>query len=468
VLSPKKNEMLTRVGPHTPCGDLLRRYWHPIYPEELLDENPVRQVRILGETLTLYRDAGKRLGLIAERCPHRLTSLSLGIPEPHGLRCCYHGWLFDAQGRCLEMPLEPRDTPMLRNIKITAYPVQAMGGLIWAYLGPAPAPALPRWDLFVRPGGFRQIVAHRLSCNWLQVMENRGDLGHAVFTHGRLFQHVLARQGRLFDDPAARYNAAMKDHEAARAAGKPTRYRPVYNRFGFTKGRLVEGESESSRSWTIGINPIVFPYMLASGPGDGGIRRHYQIGVPIDDTHTWHFQYFCYMFPPEAGVPEQTRVPYKEVPVKDENGEYILDYVLAQDMVAWTEQGEIMDRTQEHLGQSDACVIAYRKLLEQQIGIVAAGGEPMNVFREGNVDSLELEIPGNEGAAPVLGTSVGAQLDYRGNFHKASKGGWLYIDDDADRYCPDRDTIVELYRRTEELTRAKRTTQAPSQPREKS
>lgn len=456
MLSAKKNEMLTRVGPGTPCGDLMRRYWHPIYPEILLEDNPVRRVRILGENLTLYRDAGNRLGLIAERCPHRGTSLSQGIPEAEGLRCCYHGWLFNAKGRCLEMPLEPCDTPMVQNIKITAYPVQAMGGLIWAYLGPDPVPALPRWDLFIRPGGFRQIVAHRLSCNWLQVMENRGDLGHAVFTHGRLFQHVLARQGRLHDDPAARYNAAMKEYETARSASRHTLYRPIYNRFGFTKGRLIQGESEDSRSWTIGINPVVFPYMLASGPGDGGIRRHYQIGVPIDDTTTWHFQYFCYMFPPAAGVPSQDRIPYVEVPIKDENGEYVLDYVLAQDMVAWTEQGEITDRTQEHLGQSDACVIAYRKMLEQQIETVRAGGEPMNVFRDGKVDSLELEIAGNEGIAPVLGTTVGAQLDYRGNFHKVSKGGWLYIDDDADRYCPDRDTIVELYRRTEELTRAKK------------
>jgi 5,5'-dehydrodivanillate O-demethylase len=141
VLSSKKNEMLARVGPGTPCGNLMRRYWHPIYPEILLRDKPVRKVRILGENLTLYRDAGNRLGLIAERCPHRRTSLSQGIPEAEGLRCCYHGWLFNAQGECLEMPLEPSNTRMLRNIKIAAYPVQAMGGLIWAYLGPAPAPA---------------------------------------------------------------------------------------------------------------------------------------------------------------------------------------------------------------------------------------------------------------------------------------------------------------------------------------
>ncbi|MDB5699524.1 MAG: rieske 2Fe-2S iron-sulfur domain protein [Alphaproteobacteria bacterium] len=451
MLSRQQNELLTRVGPGTPGGDLMRRYWHPIYPEVLLRTKPVRKVRILGEDLTLYRDGSGKLGLIAERCPHRMTSLDLGIPEPEGLRCCYHGWLFDAKGNCLEMPLEPADTRMKKNIKIKAYAVQEMGGLIWAYLGPDPAPLLPRWHLFVRPGGFRQIVAHRLPCNWLQVMENRGDLGHAVFTHGRLFQHVLDQQGRLTDDTSARYNAAMDDHARDRAEGRHTMYRPIYNRFGFTKGRLSEGEPDDSRAWTVGINPVIFPYMLASGPGDGGIRRHYQIGVPIDDTTTWHFQYFCYVFPPELGVPEQDAVPYAEVPLKDDDGEYILDYVLAQDMVAWTGQGPIADRTQEHLGQSDACVVAYRKMLREQIDIVSAHGEPMNVFRDEDVESLELTIAGNEGAAPVLGTSVGPQLSYRSNFHKMSKGGWLYIDDDADRFCPDRDLIVELFRRASDL-----------------
>ena len=132
MLSREINELLTRVGPGTPGGDLMRRYWHPIYPEVLLREKPVRKVRILGENLTLFRDASGSLGLIAERCPHRRTSLSAGIPEPEGLRCCYHGWLFDARGRCLETPLEPASSPIKDNIKITAYPVEEMGG---AYLG---------------------------------------------------------------------------------------------------------------------------------------------------------------------------------------------------------------------------------------------------------------------------------------------------------------------------------------------
>jgi 5,5'-dehydrodivanillate O-demethylase oxygenase subunit len=459
MISAKLNDTLTRVGRGTPGGELLRRYWHPIYPDVLLRENPVRKVRILGENLTLYRDRGGKLGLLAERCPHRGTSLHLGIAEPDGLRCCYHGWLFDDNGQCLQMPLEAQDSPFAQNIKITAYPVQEMGGLIWAYLGPAPAPLLPRWDLFIRPAGFRQIVAHRLPCNWLQVMENRGDLGHAVYLHGRLFQEALAKTGNLPDDPGARYNATMIDQAEYLVRGGHTRYRPIMNRFGFTKGRLAVGESEDNRAWTIGINPVIFPYMLASGPGDSGIRRHYQIGVPIDDTTTWHFQYFCYVFPEAARVPPQTGVPYAEVPLKNEKGEYILDYVLGQDMVAWTEQGAITDRTAEHLGKSDAIVIAYRKLLEREIQKVAEGTDPMNVFRDENVDSLELSIPGNEGAAPVFGTSVGLQVSYRGNFHRLSPRGLLYIEDDADRYCPDRGMVVELYRRTEEL--AKRVASPP-------
>jgi 5,5'-dehydrodivanillate O-demethylase len=469
MLTREENEMLTRVGPGTPCGELMRRYWHPIWPEALLRENPVTKVRILCEDLVLFRDRSGRLGLVQERCPHRQTSLSVGIPEPEGIRCCYHGWLFSPSGECIEQPLEPAARGFKDKIRIKSYPVEEMGGLIWAYLGPQPVPLLPRWDLFVRPDGFRQIVAHRLPCNWLQVMENRGDLGHATYTHGRLFQYELEKQQKLTDDPKARYNAAMADQAELLARGVHFRYRPIHNPFGFTKGMLASDKPEDQRSWTIGINPILFPYMLASGPGNRDIRRHYQVGVPVDDTHTWHFQYFCYVFPPDVETPRQDFVPYAEVPIKDADGKYILDYVLAQDMVAWTEQGEIMDRTQEHLGASDVLVTAYRQMLKTQIQVVRTGGEPMNVFRDAaKIVSPELAIPGNEtaaqGGAPVHGTSVGASVSYRGNYHKRSKAGWLYIDDDADRFCPDRDVVVELFRKAEAAAQ-NRQAAAPSIPR---
>src|SRR6202167_5959478 len=107
MLTQAENEKLTSVGPGTPCREMLRRYWHPVYPEVGLRDNPVANVRILGEDLVLYRDRSGDLGLIGQRCPHRMTSLAVGIPEEHGLRCCYHGWLFDRDGRCVEQPLEP-------------------------------------------------------------------------------------------------------------------------------------------------------------------------------------------------------------------------------------------------------------------------------------------------------------------------------------------------------------------------
>jgi 5,5'-dehydrodivanillate O-demethylase oxygenase subunit len=457
MLTREQNEYLTRVGPGTPCGELMRRYWHPIYPAAKLRDNPVAKVRILCEDLVLFRDRSGKLGLVQERCPHRRTSLSVGVPEKEGLRCCYHGWLFDAEGHCLEQPLERPGSDFKNEIRIKAYPVEEMGGLIWAYLGPKPTPLLPRWDLFIRARGFRQMVGHQLPCNWLQVMENRGDLGHAVYLHGRLFQYALERLGRLTDDPKARYNATMITQRDMMARGVNIRYRPIFNQFGFTKGSLSSDQKEDARSWTVGVNPILFPYLLAFGPeeGDDRIRRTYQFGVPIDDTHTWHINYFCYVCPPGVDMPSQEFVPYAEVPLKDENGAYRLDYVLGQDMVAWTEQDEIADRSQENLGTSDTLVVSYRNLLKQEIDRVQAGQEPMNVFRDpATINSPELTIPGAQGEAPIRNTSYRNAVAYRENYHKASKGGWLYIDDDADRFCPDRAVIVELFRKSEAVRAA--------------
>lgn len=452
MVTREENEMLTRVGPSTPCGELLRRYWHPIAAAAQLLENPVRKVKILGEEVVLYKDRKGRLGLIGPRCAHRATHLEFGVPEEEGLRCIYHGWLYDGRGSCLEQPLEPPDHTFKDKIKIKAYPAQEMGGLIWAYLGPEPVPLLPRWDLFVREDGFRQVLGHMLPCNWLQVMENRGDLGHAVYLHGRLFQYALERQGRLTDDPMRRFNATMRVQENRLRKGVYTKYRPIYNEYGFTKASLESDESEESPSWHRGMNPVLFPYILHSGHRER-IRQVYQIGVPLDDTTTWHISYHCYVFPPEVEVPKQQVAPYVEVPLKDEKGNYILDYVLGQDMVAWYGQGEITDRTQEHLGVSDACLIAYRKLLKEQIETVAGGGEPMNMFRD-PAENIRLEPP-VPSLEELRGGRMGVGQQYRANYHKVGGGGWSYIGDDVDRYCPDRDLLLELYRKADEVRQKK-------------
>ncbi len=366
MLTNEENELLSRVGPGTPCGELMRRYWHPIAPAVQLDEDPVRNVRILGENLVLYRDRSGTLGLIGDRCIHRAMHMEWGVPEEAGLRCPYHGWLFDEQGQCTEMPLEPPGSAFKEKVSITAYPVQAMGGLIWAYLGPLPAPLLPQWDLCVRDDGFREIVGHQLPCNWLQCQENRGDLGHGIYLHGRLYQYALEKQGLLTEDPNVSWNATMRRQAEKLKRGVYTMWQPVYNELGFSKGQRDSDQGDDTASWNIGTNPILFPYHLAFGPSPSlRMRRWYQIGVPIDDYNTWHITYMCYTFPPEVGVPDQQTVPYTELPLRDENGKAILDYILAQDMVAWWSQGEFVDRRKERLGTSDSCVIAYRKMLSE-------------------------------------------------------------------------------------------------------
>ena len=161
MLAKELNERLSQVGPGTPLGNLLRRYWFPISRTPELDDEPVLAVTLLGENLALFRSDSGKLGLVAQRCPHRGASLAYGIPEEEGLRCPYHGWRYDRGGQCNEQPAEPAESTFKDRIKIPAYPVQELGGLVWAYLGPAPVPLLPRWDVLVRDDLDRDIgVTH--------------------------------------------------------------------------------------------------------------------------------------------------------------------------------------------------------------------------------------------------------------------------------------------------------------------
>ena len=150
MLTKEENEFLTHVGPGTPGGELLRRYWHPVaVSAELTDERPTMFVRILGEDLVLFKDKSGRVGLLADHCSHRGASLLYGRVEERGISCAYHGWLYDCDGNILETPPERNDA-IMRSVKHTAYPVQRFIGLYWAYLGPSPAPVIPPYDIWVR------------------------------------------------------------------------------------------------------------------------------------------------------------------------------------------------------------------------------------------------------------------------------------------------------------------------------
>src|SRR4029077_6179048 len=369
MLSHEENELLTKVGPGTRMGELLRRYWYPVAATAEMIERPVKAVKILGESLVLYRDKKGRPGLVGPQCAHRRMSMALGIPENDGLRCAYHGWLYDRNGRFLEQPYEQAEDPnstFKERVSIPAYAVQELGGLIFAYLGPPPAPLLPRWGLFVREGVLRDIGAAVIPCNWLQIMENSLDPVHVEWLHQHFYNYVQERLGR------------------SEFKGNPVKHKKINFRvfeYGIIKNRMLEGETEDNEDWQVG-HPVLFPNILLSG---STARPTFQIRVPIDDTHTWHVWYTCYA---RSNVKQsQEPIPFYKVPVPgiDNDGEpqwSLLDNNSGEDIAAWVTQGEIADRSLERLGLSDKGIILYRRLLEEQLEKVKSGEDPMNVFRD--------------------------------------------------------------------------------------
>ena len=365
MLTQEQNERLTRVGPGTPMGDLLRRYWYPVATDQQLGENPVKSVRLLGENLTLFRDRQGGLGLVQQRCAHRSVDLKHGIPTADGLRCPYHGWMYDANGQCLEQPAEDPAHNFAARVQIAAYDVQELGGLIWAYIGPQPAPLLPRWDIFVADNVFRQVGTTSVPCNWLQCQENAVDTVHVEWMHGAFGQYALERKG-ITDEAAFNQTRNFLRHHVKIGFER--------NAFGIQKYRLRDGEDEATAaSWLEG-HPLVFPnYVLIGGPG----REELQMRVPIDDTTTWHLAYQIYHPADGVSLPPQGEIETFDVPMED-----YPEYVLGQDVLAWPAQGPITDRTVEKLAETDRGLIMFRKMLEEQIQVVEDGGDPINTFRD--------------------------------------------------------------------------------------
>jgi 5,5'-dehydrodivanillate O-demethylase len=371
MLSKEMNERLTRLGPGTPLGNMLRRYWYPIARTPELDDEPVLAVTLLGENLALYRTDKGQLGLVSQRCPHRGASLAYGIPEDDGLRCAYHGWKFSGTGTCLEQPAEPDDSTFKERVRIPAYPVQELGGLIWAYLGPSPVPLLPRWDILVRDDLERSIGVTHLPINFLQIMENSMDPIHFEWLHAVYGNYVNKRQGKPPAMTPRRHEQIAFD---------------VYE-FGIYKRRLLEGEDpETSEDWLTG-HPVIFPYILAVGDHS---RPTLQIRVPVDDTHTLHYWYRTEGR--VAGSPPQTRIQIFDVPYVHKNGRLVVETINGQDMMAWVTQGDISDRTTERLGTSDKGVILFRNLILEQIEKVERGEDPMGVVRDPAVNDPYITI----------------------------------------------------------------------------
>jgi 5,5'-dehydrodivanillate O-demethylase len=299
----------------------------------------------------------------------------------------------------------------LGRARTRAYEVEALGGLVFAYLGPEPKPLLPRYDLFVWDNVLRDIGCTLLPCNFLQIMENSVDPTHVEWLHGHHLSGVRAQTG-----------------QAASAHYRRHQVRIGFDRFryGIVKRRVLEGGSEDEDDWRIG-HPLIFPLTLRVGANG---QHRFQIRTPVDDTHTLHFWYACYK--PAAGkiVPEQREIPVYEVPWRDKDGRHIVDFVDGGDIMAWVTQGPIADRTRELLVGSDRGLVLLRRLYLEQIARVRAGKDPMGVLR----DPTENEI-----------------IEFAQENNKF-RGGAAFLREAIElshvRYSPLKEQIIELMGRT--------------------
>jgi len=372
MLTAEENARLTEVGPGTVMGELMRRYWHPIAATAEIDDNPFRTkaVRILGEDLALFRDRSGKLGLIDRLCAHRRADLTYGVAEDDGLRCQYHGWMYDGTGQCIEQPFEETVRPEARfkdRIKMNGYRVEELGGLIFAYLGPEPAPMLPHWGPLVWGNTVRDIAITELPCNWLQCQENSLDPVHVEWLHNYFWNYLKAVKSD---------GSALSD--GLRNVRKHQKIGFDLFDYGIIKRRVLEGFTEEDDDWKEG-HPILFPNILLVG---SQFSATLQFRVPVDDSHCYHVSHYTFRAAPGAEVPPQERVPYRYVPLNDDRNRYIMDYVFNQDYSVWVGQGPIARRDLEKLGESDRGIIMFRQLLEQEMEAVARGDDPMNTFRD--------------------------------------------------------------------------------------
>jgi 5,5'-dehydrodivanillate O-demethylase oxygenase subunit len=349
-MTPEENEMLTRVGPGTPGGEMLRRYWWPVWFEEKIENKPI-MIKLLGETFVLFRDGKGKIGMLDHICAHRRASLEFGRVEERGIRCCYHGWLYGADGQCVEMPAEPPGSRLYEEVKQRAAQIQVAAGLVFAYIGPAPVPVLPRYDLLALDDCDRTIWASDDHCNWAQRAENGMDPYHSMALHASVYPSIALKRPEI-------------------------EYQPTW--YGFRTASQYPGGARN-------IVHDIFPSSTRRhNARAGSIPSDFlHIRVPTDDVTTTTF-FVESRFKPQGpykrecrGLQHNTPGVYKRV----EDGWWDLASE-DQDRAAQESQGPIHDRTKEILGTSDRGVVMWRKVAFDSIAAVKTGRDPHGIVRD--------------------------------------------------------------------------------------
>ena len=391
MLSPADNERLTRVGPGTPMGKLFRRYWNPACLSEEVAERdgaPLR-VRLLGEDLIAFRDTNGSVGLVSAYCPHRRAPMFFGRNEECGLRCVYHGWKFDHTGACVDMPSEPPDSLFKTKVTIGAYPTWEGGGMVWAYLGPLELqPPPPDHELVRTSPAHRDVSKSYEECNYLQALEGGVDPTHASIMHN------MNIGDRSFLN---NYDALVAHLNLERTS------------YGFTYAGI---RARDTHNWVRGYHWIMPSFhMRASVEGAFGYREKgdevptidVHMWIPIDDEHTWVYN-FMYShdparpLPPDQAHNAETRLGRGSWLNKDyvsklnRSNDYGIDRQLqkassmtgiqginTQDFALQEGMGYVVDRTKEHLGTTDRAIITLRQILLESIE-AEQRGEPLRAI----------------------------------------------------------------------------------------
>ena len=392
MLSQQENDTLTQVGPATPMGNLLRRYWHPVAAAAELEERPTRPVRLLGEDLVVFKTGDDSYALIERFCAHRGTDLAHGIVEDAALRCPRHGWLYGETGLCLDMPLE--EQMPAEEIRLAAYRAQAKAGMIWAYLGPEPAPLIPDWEPFSWQDGLVQVVLSVLHCNWLQCQENTLD-GVDL----ELFVDALQRAAENAEPPPLPpLDFAFDEFEhgfVVRPAGMD----------------LAKLDSPSPRKERGPGGEVAKTSLWPNGLFSGDSRAcRFEWRVPIDDETTLNLAWFFDRAAPGSDAASTAAVHYWYAPTReDETGEAIRTHQLNKKFAIWLNQSPIVDRTKEHLSEGDAGVVMLRTKLFSQIGLIQDGGEPKALIYD-PAQNQKLRLP--ETRALFAAPPAGAEIDF--------------------------------------------------------
>jgi len=388
MLTHEENEALTRVGPGTPMGSLMRQYWMPFLgADQVVKDGQPHRVRLLGEDLVAFRDSQGNVGLVDHACPHRGAPMLFGRNQGEGLACVYHGWKFDVSGQCQDMPAEPVDSPMCKRMKIKAYPVRERNGLLWTYMGPNSdePPAMPDVEFNMVPQSHSVLTFRVQECNWLQALEGEIDSAHAAILHGWRAGSTIS-EWRQAGDLAPSFECVQHDAGVSIAA------------------RRKDGAGGNY----VRVNQYLMPFWTLVPPQKQYPELSGHAWVPIDDHHTLAIMF---SYTPDQPFYEKTRnlfkdgykgretghhtiVAYEERPITDPYPKYWSRYnrknayqytyedgmpgLWLEDAACQSGVAPIYDRTKEHLGTTDTGIARVRRLLLEAVRKNSQGEVPVS------------------------------------------------------------------------------------------